>query len=547
MKLNLLLLTALLCAKLNAQTETLQVLGQWDDNTLVHSSNNLQYNDVWGYVAPDGTEYALLGSRQFVHVLQLQADGTPVENSRFAGTQTVHWRDMKTFGSYAYGVCDSCSEGLMILDLSSLPAPATFVQRTTSFWNKAHNIYIDEQAGRMYAVGTNTQGSGIVVLDLNADPANPTLLAQMNLDGGYIHDLHVVGNIAYASHGYSGLYVYDLTDLSNPITLGSLTTYTQQGYNHSSWLDPARGLLVFADENFDRSVKIADVSDPMDITVTDLFRSALLGTQTNSIAHNPFIRGRYAIVSYYHDGIQIFDIADETDVVQVAGFDTDPTNTTYSGTAGAWGTYPFLPSQRILGSDVKNGLFVLQSNTLNLDASPNAALPIELRNFTAAPRNRDHYLEWTTVYEHNSDHFLVEHSTDGIEFTALERIPAAGFSNVDLRYEHLHKDVADGVHYYRLREVDRDGSFSFSDIIRLEKKNDTTLEVHPNPTTGPIDLVLPARSEDFLLELTDPTGKSYPLPYLENDRLDLSFLPTGTYFLSITDGRISETIRLVKW
>ena len=343
-----------------AQIDSLDFLGRWDDDTLA-IAGAIQYNDVWGYVDCDSTEYALLGSREFVHTIQIQDDGTPVEVNRIPGGQNVTWRDMKTYENYAYAVCDGCSEGMLVMDLSTLPDSATLVLQTNEFFSRSHNIYIDTQHGRLYAVGTDSTVTGVIVLDLTGDPGNPTLLADVELPGGYVHDIHVVDHIAYASHGNAGLYIYDMTDAANPVTLGSITDYEQQGYNHSSWLDPVRGVLVWADETFNRAVKIADVSDPSDITVTDLFRSTLLApADTGSIAHNPFIRDNYAIISYYHDGIQIFDISDPTNVVQVAGYDTQPDNVNYNGFRGAWGAYPYLASGRILGSDVTNGLFVLE-------------------------------------------------------------------------------------------------------------------------------------------------------------------------------------------
>lgn len=357
------------------QTLTAQVsnnmdfLGRFDDDSLPQSGT-IQFNDVWGYVDCDSTEYALLGSREYVHFLRLEDDGTPTEIQRIPGGQNVTWRDMKTYRNYGYSVCDGCSEGLMIYDLSQVAEDTVIlVQQTTQFWSRSHNIYIDELNGRLYSVGTDSMSQGMIVLDLTVDPGNPTLMAKVPMDGGYIHDIHVVDNIAYASHGFNGLYVYDATDAANPIFQGSLTDYPQMGYNHSSWLDVNRGLLIFADETFNRALKLVDVNDPTDIHVTDVFRSKLLApADTASIAHNPFVRDNYAIVSYYHDGIVIFDMTDSSNVVPVAHYDTQPDNTDYIGFTGAWGTYPYLPSQRILGSDVTNGLFVLRAT--NIDFNP---------------------------------------------------------------------------------------------------------------------------------------------------------------------------------
>ena len=358
--------------------DNMEFLGRFDDDSLPQAGA-IQFNDVWGYVDCDSTEYALLGSREYVHFLRIEDDGTPTEIQRIPGGQNVTWRDMKTYRNYGYSVCDGCSEGLMIYDLSQVAEDTVIlVQQTTEFFSKSHNIYIDELNGRLYSVGTDSMSQGMIVLDLTVDPGNPTLMAKVPMDGGYIHDIHVVDHMVYASHGFNGLFVYDATDATSPVFLGSLTDYPQMGYNHSSWLDVNRGLLVFADETFNRALKLVDVNDPTDITVTDVFRSKLLAPMdTASIAHNPFIRDNYAIVSYYHDGIVIFDMTDSSNVVSVAHYDTQPDNTDYIGFTGAWGAYPYLPSQRILGSDVTNGLFVLRATDIDFNPIDVTVFPPE--------------------------------------------------------------------------------------------------------------------------------------------------------------------------
>lgn len=373
------LLTALIFSifyTANSQVaNNMTLLANWDSNTLP-MAGSATFNECWGYVDCDGDEYAILGSAGFFHFFDLSDPTNPVEIAAISGGSTTVWRDMKTFSKTAYGVCDSCNEGMTIMDLSDVPTTVTFLTQTNAFFSRAHNIFIDEENARLYAVGTNTRSNGVIILDLSVDQKNPTLLASIPLPGGYIHDIFVKDNIAYASHGSNGLYVYDFTDPNSFVTLGSLTSYPQQGYNHASWLDPSGNNLVFADETHNRSLKITDVSNLSNITVTSLFRSALLGPSiTNSIAHNPFIRDNYAIVSYYHDGLQIFDISNPSNVTQIAGYDTEPGNTNYNGFQGCWGAYPFLPSGIILASDFDHGLFILQPTNITFSSIPAPVAP----------------------------------------------------------------------------------------------------------------------------------------------------------------------------
>ncbi len=103
-------------------------------------------------------------------------------------------------------------------------------------------------------------------------------------------------------------------------------------------------------------MKVVDVSDLSNLSVTALFNS---GVDANSIAHNLIIRDDFVYVSYYHDGLQIFDISDPYNPIKAGHYDTYlPDN--HNGYAGNWGVDPQLPSGIILASDVQSGLFVLE-------------------------------------------------------------------------------------------------------------------------------------------------------------------------------------------
>ncbi len=340
--------------------------GRWEDPALPTHSG-IRYNDIWGYVDCAGREYAIAGSAGQVHFIQLPVGEPPVEVHRHPGSSNSVWRDFKTFRDRAYAVADQGSDGLLIFDLSQLPDTVILTNQLTDRFTRAHNIFIDESNGLLYAVGVNAAANA-VVFDLNDDPDEPVVRFNGQLPGGYIHDIYVRDNIAFASSGFNGLWVYDFSDPETPTVLGSLTAYPESGYNHASWLNPAGDKLIFADETHGRSLKLTDVSDYTDMEVISLFKSALLAPEnTGSIAHNPFIRGQYAIVSYYHDGVQIFDLSDPENVTQAAYYDTYPDNQGYGGYDGNWGVYPFLPSERIIATDITYGLFVLTADSIDFD------------------------------------------------------------------------------------------------------------------------------------------------------------------------------------
>ena len=216
--------------------------------------SGLEYNDCWGFKHANGTEIAILGGVEDIFFIDVTVPANPVViythhvvNLPSGTTNQSIWRDFKTYGNYAYASADEGTSGLLIFDLSQVPNSVTMVLQTTSFWSRAHNIFIDEQNHRLYAAGSNTVNNGLVIVDLNI-PANPTTVWNVPLNtagGGYVHDVHVRDNIAYCSHGsLSKIQIYDFSALPNFSIVGTIDNYPEAGYNHSSWLNSAGNLLA---------------------------------------------------------------------------------------------------------------------------------------------------------------------------------------------------------------------------------------------------------------------------------------------------------------
>jgi hypothetical protein len=111
------------------------------------------------------------------------------------------------------------------------------------------------------------------------------------------------------------------------------------------------------------------------------------------------------------------------------------------------------------------------------------ALPIELLSFTATLSNsqRQVELEWATASESNNDYFTVERSADGINWEFVKETEGAGNSVALLTYDEIDEDPIMGVSYYRLKQTDFDGEFSYSPIVSVELLAENELTVYPNP------------------------------------------------------------------
>ncbi|MFK7978717.1 MAG: choice-of-anchor B family protein [Saprospiraceae bacterium] len=338
--------------------------GQSKNMTLQSNWNQAiyAYNDIWGYADFSGKEYAIIGSKTKIHFIEVTNPTNPTLIAEFALGSNTSWRDIKTFGHYAYAVSEGfTNEGLAIFDLCDIAnGQVTKISQINNVFGKAHNIFIDAKDKRLYAVGSNTQSNGVIVYDLS-DPANPVLLTTQTLAGGYIHDIFVQDNLAFCSHGYNGLYIYDFSNPTTPILKASIET---GGYNHSSWALNKDNLLIFAQEvPTGLPLGIMDYSGYLnnDLEVVKSFKKPLLGPDhQNNTPHNPFMVGDYAVVSYYEDGVVIFDMTNPLQPDTIAYYDTYPENETYTGYHGCWGVYPYLPSGNIIASDVSSGLFILK-------------------------------------------------------------------------------------------------------------------------------------------------------------------------------------------
>lgn len=388
-KLILLVQAFLLCINmLFSQANNISLLGRWDDNTLPIRSN-LVYNDCWGFEKA-GREYAVMGSLTKIHFFEITNPTTPTEIQNFVPGGNSLWRDFKYYKGYIYAVADEGTEGLRVFNVNNINATTNritqvFSNNTTNYFSTCHNIWIDTTAGRLYCAGTNTRYDGVRVYDIKTNPASPVLCASIALrtgttsSSGYIHDQHVYGNRMYCSHIYVGrMDVYDVTAINNWMPGNAvITTYQRLGYvkvpgsayNHSSYLTEDKKRLIMAEETAGRPLHIVDITDPANITISGTMfscsecatGSTTMPDGTSPLVHNPFVMGDLAFLAYYHEGLVVYNISNPSQPIKVAQYDTDFPNTgSYSGYTGAWGTYPYLPSQRVIVSDILNGLFVVQ-------------------------------------------------------------------------------------------------------------------------------------------------------------------------------------------
>ena len=321
---------------------------------VLHGTN---LNDIWGYTDEMDNEYALVGTEDGVGIVDISTPSAPNEVFWSPGVNST-WRDLKTFGDYAY-ITNEFGGGLQIIDMSPLPSSAALT--TTNYsgpigqeWTSAHNLYIDEN-GYCYIFGANRGNKGVIILDLFTDPMNPTEVGVF--DNWYVHDGYVANDTMYLGHILDGfLAIVDVVDKANPIVLG--TQLTPSTFTHNVWAS-ANGQYAFTtDEVSGGYLGAYDISDPANIFEVDRIQSSPdVGI---IIPHNTHVKGNHIITSYYSDGVVIHDVTYPYNMIEVGNYDTHPDQT--SNYDGCWGAYPFFASEIILASDRSEGLFILAPN-----------------------------------------------------------------------------------------------------------------------------------------------------------------------------------------
>ncbi len=342
-------------------SKNIELLDRWSADTLLVNSLGMRYNDCWGFVV-NGNEYAVAGSTEGTHFFQISSSNklVPIDfvNGNFADASVIH-RDMKSYGNYLYSVCDEGLSSLQIIDVSFLPDSVSLVAEDQFNFTQVHNIFIDPTNALMYACLISPSSGGTLLPQLPmqvyslADPVNPSLIYTGPADIPEVHDSYVRNNIAYLNCGFEGLRIYDFSNPSAPVFLQNMSIYQEQGYNHQGWLSPDGTKYVFGDETNGKKLKFCTVENNL-LTIDSYFGSNFL---ENSVPHNIVLSNEFAYVAYYNEGLRIYDLR-ELPPKEVAHYETHPEDEGIFTMRGAWGIYPNLPSERILVSDRKNGLFL---------------------------------------------------------------------------------------------------------------------------------------------------------------------------------------------
>ncbi|MDQ3194421.1 MAG: choice-of-anchor B family protein [Bacteroidota bacterium] len=323
-----------------------------------------QYSAVWGYRAPNGREYAILGCPTGTAFIDI-TNSADIHEVDFVTGPTSTWREMKTYSNYAYIVSEASNSGVQIVDLQYLPDSVSLVKKFVAP-NHSSTHSISQLGPYLYLNGCNSSfvpNGGIVVFDLTADPVTPIVRGKWTVN--YVHDCRVVNDTLYAANIYDGkVSIINATNKNLLTTITSFVNLPGSG-PHNTALSINGNRLFVTDEigTAPYKLKVWNIEDLSNITYVTSWQPTGI---TNSIVHNVEVYGNSALIAHYSAGVRMVNVTNPDTPAEVAWYDTYPLNNS-SNYEGCWGVYMF-PSGKIIASDRSSGLYVLKT-TYNINVA----------------------------------------------------------------------------------------------------------------------------------------------------------------------------------
>jgi hypothetical protein len=178
-------------------------------------------------------------------------------------------------------------------------------------------------------------------------------------------------------------------------------------------------------------------------------------------------------------------------------------------------------------------------------------LPLSWLYVKAEEKNDDVYLQWATAMEENTRSFIIEYSTNGVNYKAVGEVAADNKRSGSV-YKFIHLSPESGAAYYRIKQTDKDGKFTWSKVVTLLIDNNQRSPVlFPNPTRDVVHVVLPANMQARQITVYDANGRQLKtiIPAVSNTTvysIPVNEFKKGYYFVSIKTGSTQKTLSFIK-
>jgi hypothetical protein len=151
-------------------------------------------------------------------------------------------------------------------------------------------------------------------------------------------------------------------------------------------------------------------------------------------------------------------------------------------------------------------------------------------------KNGKSHISWSVASQINNEKYIIEHSKDGKNFSPIGEIAGDGTSNETKHYEYIHPSPSIGMNYYRIKQVDYDGKYSYSDIASLRYDGNGETSIYPNPATSEVNI---STTEPTSMQIMDVYGRLLLNRdiYDGQNTINLAELPTGILIFVVGDQR----------
>jgi Secretion system C-terminal sorting domain len=184
--------------------------------------------------------------------------------------------------------------------------------------------------------------------------------------------------------------------------------------------------------------------------------------------------------------------------------------------------------------------WIVAPTSNNFGILPPSPLPVTLISFKATLNERQQAtLKWATASEFNNDFFEIERSKNATDFESLGKIVGRGTVQGQNDYTFTDEVPLKGINYYRLKQVDYDGQFSYSRLSSVIKDGDGTISLFPNPTANVLKINFEDADQIENVTFYNAFGRVVKTVSGKQDKYEVADLPTGKYILQIrlADGR----------
>lgn len=176
-------------------------------------------------------------------------------------------------------------------------------------------------------------------------------------------------------------------------------------------------------------------------------------------------------------------------------------------------------------------------------------LPVDLLWFTAECEQNGVLLQWSTASETNNDFFILERSSDTLNFQIVGTVTGASNSNQILYYSFLDAKSINGNAYYRLKQTDFDGNYKYSNIISATCNDELfkDIKIYPNPVTNELTIELIDNIEIVNFEIINSVGTIvYKSSFKQKAEIQTSNFAAGAYIIKFEKGTFFQFNKVIK-